>query len=125
MYQKPAPLAVKAISTLGALMICALLSMLSPWTASAGVITTAPFEDPLGGRKLDDIIEEIIKFLLGLAAILVLLALVVGGTRMIFGGFGDEQEARRAKQIIFWAIAGFAIVVLALTILFTLELILT
>ncbi len=81
------------------------------------IIFAATFVRPLGNVSIGNIIVNIINWLLGLAVLLAMLALVIGGIRLIFGGFDNEAEAARAKKIIFWSLAGLAVVVLSLTII--------
>lgn len=78
----------------------------------------ANFKNPLD--KITDlriIIRNLIFWLVGLSAVIALLSLVVGGMRLIIGGFDNEQEAAAAKKIITWAIIGIVVVGLAAAIL--------
>jgi len=60
----------------------------------------AQFENPLGsGTNVVTILVGIIKFFLGIAALIALLAIVIGGVRLTIGGFDNEQEAARANLI--------------------------
>lgn len=79
----------------------------------------ANFENPLDPEITDVriIIMNLISWLVGLSALIALLALVVGGMRLIIGGFDNEQEAAAAKKIITWAIIGIVVVGLAAAIL--------
>jgi hypothetical protein len=77
----------------------------------------AVFENPLVSIELPQIIQNIIFWLLGLAGFLGLLALVVGGIRLIIGGLGSEAEVAQAKRIILWAIIGLIVVGMAAVIL--------
>jgi FtsH-binding integral membrane protein len=81
--------------------------------AKSAYAQTPIFQNPLRFNAVDGVIANIIYWLLGIVAMLALLALIIGGIRMIFGGFGDEQEAKKAKQIMFWAVAGLALVMLS------------
>ena len=78
---------------------------------------TASFTDPLGGARLIDIVQRAIKWLLGLVGLIALLGLVVGGTRLIIGGLGNESEVAEGKRIIYWAIIGLVVVGMAAAIL--------
>ena len=94
------------------LLFLTALSVLAPLAFSFPV-DAASFANPLGNVTFRGIIINVIQFLLGLAALLSLLAIVVGGIRLTFGGFDNESEAARAKKIIFWAVAGLVVVILA------------
>jgi fumarate reductase subunit D len=88
------------------------------------VITLAQaIKNPLAAGNVNtvsDIIINITKWLLGLVGILALLALVIGGIRII-GAFGDEEKVRKGKTIIYWAVAGLAVVFLAYAVIITLS----
>jgi succinate dehydrogenase/fumarate reductase cytochrome b subunit len=76
------------------------------------------FINPLGHTKdIRDLISSLAGWLVGLSALIALLSLVVGGMRLIIGGFDNEQEAAAAKKIITWAIIGLVVVGLAAVIL--------
>lgn len=79
------------------------------------------FENPLFVFTIHDIVARAIYFLLGIATVLALLSLVVGGIFIIFAGLGtyNEKKVMQGKQIIAWAIAGLAIVILSWTIVGT------
>lgn len=79
------------------------------------------FQNPLQQKNIEvsvgSLIVRIIQFLLGLSAVIALLAVVIGGIRLTVGGFDNEQEAARAKKILTWAVVGFAITILSTTII--------
>ncbi len=84
--------------------------------------TPANFENPLDPvRDVRVLIQNLIIWLVGLSALIALLALVVGGMRLIVGGFDNEQEAAKAKRIITWAVIGLVVVAMAAGILSTLS----
>lgn len=74
--------------------------------------------NPLGEDvdTLDGILTNLIQWLLTLVGILALLALVVGGIRLIVA-FGREDSVKSAKQIIFWAVIGLIVVFVSYTII--------
>ena len=78
--------------------------------------TTTGITDPLEGKKISDLLTSIIQWLLGLVAMLALLALIVGGVR-IMTAFGNEQQVAAGKKIILWAIIGLAVVLGAYAII--------
>ena len=82
------------------------------------LVRAQTFQNPLAGRTEFHIIGSIILWLISLASAVALIALVVGGLMLILS-IGNEQKMSRAKQIIFWAIAGIAVVMLAWVILAT------
>lgn len=77
------------------------------------LVTTPAFaaiENPLPGiLKVETLIERVIKWVLNLAALLALLALIWGGIKMIID-FGGEESVKQGKKIITWAIIGLIVV---------------
>lgn len=67
--------------------------------------------NPLGdsGTTIPVVLTNVVNWLLGLAGILALLALVWGGIRYITA-LGNESTAAEAKKIITWAIIGLLVV---------------
>ncbi len=55
------------------------------------------------------LLTNITRYLLGLVGTVALLALIVGGVRMILA-FGKEDAVKSSKQIIFWAVVGLIVV---------------
>lgn len=90
-----------------------LAMLITPSLARAAV-----FQNPLIAQSFPDIIVNLTRFVLYLAGFLGLLALVVGGVRLIVSGMsGNEGEIAAAKRVIFWAIMGMIVVGMAATIL--------
>lgn len=67
--------------------------------------------NPLGdsGTTIPSVLTNVVNWLLGLAGILALLALVWGGIRYITA-LGNESTAAEAKKIITWAVIGLLVV---------------
>ncbi len=92
------------------------------WVVGTGTLlptwawAQAKFDNPLDANDLTGVITNIINYLLGLVFVLALLALVVGGIRMV-GSFGNEQAVASAKKIIMWALIGLAVTLLAWSII--------
>jgi type II secretory pathway component PulF len=76
------------------------------------VLAFAQIENPLGGAggatTIQGVLINVSRFLLGLVALLALLSVIVGGIWMILA-FGREDQVRRAKQIITWAVIGLIV----------------
>jgi len=68
------------------------------------------------GDEWPILLKNITTWLLGLTGSLTLLALVLGGF-MYVSSLGDESKTKKAKTIIFWAIIGFCVVVLAYAVI--------
>ncbi|MEX1111981.1 MAG: hypothetical protein WEC84_00815 [Candidatus Andersenbacteria bacterium] len=77
-----------------------------PFTVSAAGIT-----NPLNGiETVQELLTNIIQWLLGLVGLLALFALVAGGVKLIVS-FGKEESVKSAKQIITWAVIGLIVVI--------------
>lgn len=88
----------------------------SPPSASPTVTTLdIPFVPPLliGGVK--GLVDTIINWLVGLASLIVVLFLIIGGI-MYVGSSGDEERIKRAKKIINYTIIGLIILLISYTV---------
>lgn len=70
------------------------------------------------GKTISQIIGMVVRFIMSLAAMLALLALIWGGIIYIIS-LGDEDRARTAKRIILYAITGLFVIGLSFLILQT------
>ncbi|OGY37265.1 MAG: hypothetical protein A3E36_01100 [Candidatus Andersenbacteria bacterium RIFCSPHIGHO2_12_FULL_45_11b] len=76
-------------------------------------------KNPLSGgadQTIKDVLVLIIKWMLGLVGFLALIALIIGGGRMVID-FGNEEQVKKAKTTILWAVIGLAVVILSYAIL--------
>lgn len=76
-------------------------------------------ENPLGGgddQTITDVLTGIITWMLGLVGFLALIALIIGGGRMVID-FGNEEQVRKGKTTIMWAVVGLAVVILSYALL--------
>ncbi|HSX24788.1 MAG TPA: pilin [Candidatus Andersenbacteria bacterium] len=73
--------------------------------------------NPLGNpdQTISDVLTNIIKWMLGLVGFLALIALIIGGGRMIMD-FGNEEQVHKAKTTILWAVIGLLVVILSYAI---------
>lgn len=84
----------------------------------------AGFTNPLGSNvDIVKIILKVVKFLLSLAAVLALAAVVVGGLFYIIS-FGNEDKAKTAKKIITYAIIGLFLMGISFAIIETVRVLL-
>lgn len=93
-----------------------LIAAASPLYLFAQGGITNPLAGPQGATSIEGVFINITKWLLGIVAILALLALIVGGARMILS-FGNESGVASAKKIIWWAVVGLAVVVASYAII--------
>lgn len=91
-----------------------------PADGGAGNITpgkSGGITNPLQGvDSITDVLTKVINFMLGLVGIIALIALITAGARMIFG-FVDEDQVKKAKTTILWAVIGLAVVILSYAII--------
>lgn len=74
-------------------------------------------ENPLKGTaNIQGLIGNVISYLLGLAAMFAMLALIIGGLKII-AGFANPKSVEEGKKIITWAIIGLAIIGLSFVII--------
>ncbi len=75
--------------------------------------------NPLDGgpdQTITSVLTSVINWMLGLVAFLALIALIIGGGRMIIN-FGNEEQVKKAKTTILWAVIGLAVVILSYAII--------
>lgn len=76
---------------------------------AAPALAQGIIQNPLGTNDIKVILKAVITWSLGLAALLALLAIVWGGTRIIMN-FGGEEGSKKGKTIIQWAIIGLIVI---------------
>lgn len=74
-----------------------------------------PFQGTPGGNDLIGAIQNIINFLLVLAAIVAAIYLIYGGVKYIISA-GDETKAGEAKNTILYALIGLIVIGLAVVV---------
>lgn len=73
--------------------------------------------NPLGNTNdITGVLKNVINWMLGLVGLLALIALIVGGGRMIVD-FGNEEQVKKAKTTILYAVIGLAVVILSYAII--------
>lgn len=82
-------------------------------TGGGGGIT-----NPLGSKDqtITDILVKVINWMLGLVGFVALIALITGGARMIMD-FGNEDQVKKGKTTILWAVIGLLVVILSYAII--------
>lgn len=96
-------------------------ALTAAWLLAPAIVFAQVIDNPIPKvTSISELIIRITQWLLGLVGILALLALVVGGIRII-GAFGDEEKVRKGKTIIYWAVAGLVVVFLAYAVIITLS----
>ena len=88
-------------------------------TPSEGVITNL-----IKKVKVEDVPYSIINYILGVLGVLAILAIIVSGVRYATSA-GNDKQMEAAKNGLLYSITGLAIVLLAYTILATINLVLT
>jgi hypothetical protein len=68
--------------------------------------------NPLACNTIPECIEKIISFILWIGTAIFPIIIIIGGFLFLISG-GDPEKVRTAKRMIFWAVIGLAIVLLA------------
>jgi hypothetical protein len=68
--------------------------------------------NPLACATFSECIEKIISFILWIGTAIFPIVIIIGGFLFLISG-GDPEKVRTAKRMIFWAVIGLAIVLLA------------
>ncbi len=74
--------------------------------------------NPLGSKDqtITDVLVKVINWMLGLVGFIALIALITGGARMIMD-FGSEDQVKKGKTTILWAVIGLLVVILSYAII--------
>lgn len=116
---------IKRIATFVAsfLVLIILGGAIQPVFAQSGNISVGSggggIKNPLeksGSTTITHVLKGIINWMLGLVGFLALIALIIGGARMIID-FGNEDQVKKAKMTITWAIIGLMVVILSYAII--------
>lgn len=83
-------------------------------TNSTGGITN-PLEQG-GISTVSGLLGKVINWMLGLVGFIALIALITGGARMIMD-FGNEEQVKKGKTTILWAVIGLLVVILSYAII--------
>ena len=78
----------------------------------AGLQNEAGCGDIKGSTNISKVIQNILYTVLGIAGVLAVVAIIIGGQRMITAG-GDPGKVKSAKDILMQALIGLAVVILA------------
>ncbi|HOX30244.1 MAG TPA: hypothetical protein P5080_03780 [Candidatus Paceibacterota bacterium] len=69
-------------------------------------------DNPIKAESLEDIIENVINFFFTVAIIICPLIIIIGGFMMVTSG-GDPGKVETGKKMVYYALIGLGIVVLA------------
>jgi hypothetical protein len=70
------------------------------------------FDNPLGNRTLEDIVDALTDLLFKIAVVMVPLFIIYAAFLIVTAG-GNPEQASKGRKIIVWASLGFAVVLLA------------
>lgn len=113
------PLSLTLQSTVASAVDCSAISGASSQTSSGLCLPADPTgaSQNLGGdQTVGGLIIYIIDIMLGLAAILSVLFIIIGGYQYIFDG-GSSESAKKGKKTVVNALIGLIIIVLSYTII--------
>lgn len=117
----------KALSTsLAVVLVSGLIFMSIPGTVFAKSLpgndtftsSDGGIKNPLGDKNqtITDVLVKVINWMLGLVGFIALIALITGGARMIMD-FGNEEQVKKGKTTILWAVIGLLVVILSYAII--------
>ncbi|MBI4132766.1 MAG: TrbC/VirB2 family protein [Candidatus Sungbacteria bacterium] len=89
-----------------------LLSPLVVMTMFAVVASAVSVQDPLGGKKFEDIIKGVVSFANTILAPLSTLMILIAAFLYMTGG-GNPEKITTAHRVLIWALVGIAIVLLS------------
>lgn len=102
-----------------------LLSLLAFFSTAINVqAALVNIDDPVSTTDFNDLVENLLNWLLGVASSVALLMLVAGGIMYAMAG-GSEEKLKSAKKTILYAILGMVIVFLSYSMIVVLHGILT
>ena len=70
------------------------------------------FENPITSNTLDKVVGSLIDFVFSLAVIICPIVIIIGGFIFVTAS-GDPKKVETGKKVIFWALVGLAVAVLA------------
>jgi uncharacterized BrkB/YihY/UPF0761 family membrane protein len=76
------------------------------------IAKSADIINPLTCKTFPECIEKIIGFIFWVAMAIVPIIIIIAGFLFLTSG-GDPEKVRTAKRVIFWAVIGLAIILLA------------
>lgn len=92
------------------LILIIFLSLVS--LAFAGFVLAQVIPNPLSANSIEELIDSLINAIFWLAVVIVPLIIIIGAIYYIISG-GSPEKIKTAKNIILYAVIGFAIVLLA------------
>ena len=84
---------------------------------NGGPNQTIEIPDPLGGEGFEAIVQKLIIFLTQISIPIVAIMIIIGGIYLMTAG-GDEGKILKGKDIIKYAVIGFAVVLSANGVIF-------
>ena len=110
---------MKSIKTKISILLFDLAFVLLPLLARAQLKPPNPKDTKLpdisGGEGVAGIVYEATQYLLGLASVIAVLFIIIGGFQYIFSG-ANEALAKKGKQTLTNAVIGLIIIILSFTI---------
>lgn len=90
-----------------------------PGGASINSSSSEGIKNPLeqgGISTVTQLLGKVINWMLGLVGFIALIALITGGARMIMD-FGNEEQVKKGKTTVLWAVIGLLVVILSYAII--------
>ena len=70
---------------------------------------TIDFNSPIPAHTAEQLLQKIIRWVIGLTGSIALVILIYSGFRYLTAG-ADEEKARNAKKMLWWAVLGLAVI---------------
>jgi hypothetical protein len=106
-----------ALAVMATLFLVAGVSAQAP---SVGGGVDIPIPNPLGCERVDCVLNQVLRVLLALATPITTLMVLVGAFQILTAG-GNPEKFKRGRQTILYAAIGFAVVLLASSVSYLLN----
>jgi len=77
-------------------------------------------QNPLCGKTFESVVESIAKGLLTIATPIVAIMVIVGGFMIMTAG-GNSEKVKKGKDVVLYAVIGFAVILFAQAVVFILK----
>lgn len=89
-------------------------------SGSGGSTGSISITNPIETDDFTILVENVLKWLLGIAGSLALLMIIIGGVLYMTAN-GDEQKAAQGKRIVTWTLGGLVVILLSYSIIVVIE----
>lgn len=94
----------------GLLIVVSYLGM--PYFVKADAIDTVTLQNPIKAETFQGLINALLDFIWKIALVATPVMIVIGGIIMVVSA-GNPEQVKTGKNTVIWALAGFALIILA------------